>query len=97
MEKVFQGQVDVTHIHNPNKNRWIEFKADYTFVSDGDPFGRNTGKWSINELTKVLFIHSDIENDDSEWNLVIEGDKIIWTGIGNEWKENFKLIHIRES
>ncbi len=96
MESVFEGIKDVTEAHNPANNRWIEFKDDKTFVSDGDPYGRNTGTWHIDEETSILHIDSDIEDDDSEWDIQFEQEKVIWTGRGNAWKENFKLIHRRE-
>lgn len=44
MERVYEYDVDVTAKHNPKGDRWIEFKTDGSFVSDGEPFGRNTGR-----------------------------------------------------
>ena len=95
MEKVYEFGKDVSQKHNPDNNRWIEFEEDGTFVSDGDPFGKNTGRWKIDNSKSVLFIDSDVDDDDSQWNLTFDGDKMIWTGIGQSRKENTKLIHKR--
>ena len=96
MYKVYEYDKDVTEKHNPNNNHWIEFKADGTFVSDGDPFGRNTGRWKTDNKKSVLIIDSDTDNDDSEWNVTFEGNKMIWTGIGHPRKENTKLVHVKK-
>ncbi len=96
MYKVFEYEKDVTEKHNPANNRWIEFKTDGTFISDGDPFGKNAGRWKLDSEKSILYIDSDIDDDDSEWNITFEGDKMIWTGIGHPRKENAKLIHKRK-
>ena len=77
-------------------NRWIIFNDDGTFISGGDPFGKNTGKWKIDDNKSVLFIDSNIDDDDSEWNVKFNGDEMTWTGIGHPRKENTKLIHTRD-
>jgi hypothetical protein len=93
MEKVYEYDKDETEKHNPKKNRYVIFNADGTFVSDGDPFGRNTGKWTVDNKKSILFIDSDVDDDDSEWNVSFNGDETTWTGIGHPRKENTKLIH----
>ena len=95
MTKVLQHDNDVTAEHNPEGERWIEFRADKTFLSGGAPFGENTGSWSLKEGGKILFLDSSVENDDSEWDLHIMGDEMQWTGIGDPGKEAFTLIHSR--
>ena len=95
MEKVYEYDKNVTARHNPNNNRWIEFNKNGTFISDGDPFGRNTGKWEAIDERSVLVIYSDTEDDDSEWNVNFNNDEMVWTGIGNPRKENTRLIHKR--
>ena len=67
MEKVFEYGNDVTKKHNPKNNRWIRFNRDGTFVSDGDPYGRNTGRWTVENRDSILFIDSDVDDDDSKW------------------------------
>lgn len=97
MHKIYDGETDVTSEHNPKNNRWIEFKEDGSFESDGDPYGQNTGNWNIDAGKSILFINSDSDDDDSEWNISFKGDQTIWTGIGTPRKEGFKLIHRKES
>ncbi|WP_127122315.1 hypothetical protein [Chryseotalea sanaruensis] len=96
MEKVYEYDNDVTDNHNPENNRWIEFKTDGSFVSDGAPFGRNTGSWTADNNNSILYIDSEIDDDDSEWKVTFDHDQTIWTGIGHPRKENTKLIHKRK-
>jgi hypothetical protein len=96
MHEVYEYGNEVTEIHNPMGNRWIEFKEDGSFVSDGDPFGQNTGQWKADPETSVLYLDSDVEDDDSEWKISIVSDRMTWTGIGHPRKENTKLVHIRK-
>lgn len=97
LDKVYEYQADQSEKHNPIRNRWIEFMADGSFVSDGDPFGRNTGYWSVNLSDSTLFLDSQVDDDDSEWKVILEEDQMTWTGIGHPRKENTRIIHIRES
>ena len=93
MEKVYEYDNDMTEKHNPKNNRWIEFKVDGSFISDGEPFGRNTGRWTTDNENSILNIDSDVDDDDSEWKVTFDQDQTIWTGIGHPRKENTKLIH----
>lgn len=93
MEKVYEYGQDVTAKHNPSSNRYFKFNQDGTFLSDGDPFGRNTGRWKVDNEKSILFIDSDMEDDDSEWNITFKDDETIWTGIGHPRKENTRLVH----
>lgn len=96
MEKVYEYENDVTEKHNPAQDRWIEFKSDGTFVSDGQPFGRNTGRWTADNEASILYIDSDVDDDDSEWSVTFDKGLSTWTGIGHPRKENTKLIHKRK-
>lgn len=96
MEKVYEYDSDVTEKHDPKDERWIEIKADGTFVSDGEPFGRNTGRWSADNEKSLLFIDSEVDDDDSEWKVTFDQDHTTWTGIGHPRKENTKLVHKRK-
>ena len=92
MEKVYEYDQDVTSKHNPNNNRWIMFNEDGTFISDGDPFGRNTGRWTTDDENSTIFIDSDVDDDDSEWKVTLQNNTSIWTGLGQPRKENTKLV-----
>ncbi|MBX2963077.1 MAG: hypothetical protein KF687_11240 [Cyclobacteriaceae bacterium] len=96
MEKVYEYGNDETEKHNPNKDRWIEFRSDGSFVSDGEPFGRNTGHWTTDNNKSTLIIDSDIDDDDSEWKVTFEMDQMTWAGIGHPRKENTRVIHKRK-
>ncbi|MBN7799546.1 hypothetical protein J0A67_01670 [Algoriphagus aestuariicola] len=96
MEKVYEYENDVTEKHNPAQDRWIEFKSDGSFVSEGKPFGRNTGYWTADNEASILYIDSDVDDDDSEWSVAFDKNQTIWTGIGHPRKENTKLIHKRK-
>ena len=95
MERVMEYGEDETEKHNPAHDRWVEFKADGTFVSDGTPFGRNQGRWKLDQGRSILIIDSDVDDDDSEWNVSLLDDVMTWTGIGHPRKENTTLIHRR--
>ena len=97
MDKVYEYEKDVTEKHNPKNERWIEFKADGSFISDGEPFGRNTGRWTIDNEKSILFIDSDVDDDDSEWKVTFDNDQLIWIGIGHPRKENTKIVHKRKT
>ena len=92
MKQVFEEDQDVSSQHNPKNDRWIQFKADHTFLSDGSPYGRNTGKWSIND--SELFLDSDAgEGDDSYWIVDIEGQSMKWKGTRSDFTEKFSISH----
>ena len=97
MHKVLDGVIDVTSepAFNPENNRWIAFYDDSTFVSDGDPYGRNTGKWIISDSTSVLFLDSDTDvGDDSYWIVSFRGDTMIWKGTNSDFTSRFTVMHL---
>jgi hypothetical protein len=90
-----QGQ-DVTEEHDPYDERYVIFSADSTFVSDGRPYGRNTGVYDFNSENSTLFLDSDSgPEDDSQWKVIIKTDTMRWQGYGSEWANDFELIHVR--
>lgn len=95
MHKVIQEGRDVTAEHDPYEERFVVFNEDSTFISDGRPFGKNGGKFSI-DSEGTLFLDSDQgEQDDSYWTVKFDADTMIWQGVGTEWAENFQLIQVR--
>jgi len=97
MYKVFQNGEDVTKEHNPHHERYLIFKSDSSFESGGRPFGKNSGKYSLNKAGNKLFLDSDAgTEDDSYWNFTISYDTMYWQGYGSEWAENFQIIQIRK-
>lgn len=97
MDKVIMDQTnDVTSEHNPEGNRYIEFKADKTFKSGGDPHGENTGKWSLDQSTGELHIDSAVgEDDDSYWIISIENNQMKWQGTKGDFNRRFTIHHRR--
>ena len=92
------GNEDVTDEHNPQKNRYIIFKTDGTFESGGDPYGMNTGKWTLDRESKELYLDSDGgEDDDSYWITSIEAGKMHWQGARFDFSKRFQIYHIRKS
>jgi SpoIID/LytB domain protein len=93
MDKIILDSTDATEEHNPFNERTIMFKDDLTFISDGRPYGKNTGKWSIDENTFELFLDSDAgEEDDSYWIIEFKNEnRMIWKGNRSEFTERFKI------
>jgi hypothetical protein len=99
MERIVEDQTnDVTAEHDPSDNRYMQFFEGGTFESDGDPHGKNTGRWLIDAETAVLFIDSDAgEDDDSYWIVSIPGDSMHWQGTHFEFNSRFALDFQRAS
>lgn len=94
MHQVIQDGKDVSAEHNPEKDRYFIMNNDGTFESGGQPYGKNTGKYVFDTNAKTLFIDSDLgPEDDSNWNISFEDDKMIWQGYGTAWAERFQVIH----
>ena len=80
--------------HNPSNNRFIEFKEDGTFESGGDPYGKNTGKFYVNNHVKTLHLDSDVgPNDDSYWSITLEKGIMKWKGTGSEFAKEFVITY----
>ena len=93
MASIMQNGQDVSEQHNPKNNRWIDLQSDGTFISDGDPYGRNTGRWTINEQNMELFLDSDAgEGDDSYWIAEIKEDQVFLKGTRSDFTEQFGMV-----
>ena len=97
MDKVIMDTTDdVTSEHNPQGNRYISFNNDQTFKSGGDPYGENTGRWTLDGVSGELFLDSDAgEEDDSHWIITIDGDQMRWQGTNNAFNSRFVIHHNR--
>jgi hypothetical protein len=96
MISVIQNRDDVSETHNPKGNRFITFSNDGTFESGGDPYGKNTGKYFVNNLNYTLYLDSDAgPDDDSIWIVSFEGNYMQWQGQGNEFAEGFLIKYKR--
>lgn len=95
MGAIMQNGTDVSAQHNPNDNRWIELNPNGTFVSDGDPYGRNTGKWTFDGNTRELYLDSDVgEGDDSYWLLseTAGNGQMLLRGTRSEFTQQFSMV-----
>ena len=98
MNTVLDSGNDVTKEEpfNPEGNRWIEFKADGSYNSDGDPYGPNTGNWKLmgSGDSLEIFLDSDAgEGDDSYWLLSFEEEQMRWKGSRSSFTERFEIIY----
>ena len=84
MTKVTFANKNVSEEHNPGNNRTIAFAAG-RFLSEGDPYGKKIGQYSM--FSDTLFLDSSIEEDDRFWSVRFNRDTMIWTGIGTDWHE----------
>jgi len=97
MYRIIQDGQDVTTEHDPYDERYITFSEDSTFETGGRPYGTNTGKYIFNSEDHTLSLDSDAgPEDDSQWKVTFQGDRMHWQGVGSEWAEGFELIHLRK-
>lgn len=93
MDKVLERNANMSHIHNPHEDRWIQFYKNGFFESGGKPYGKNSGQYTLNTESKILYLDSDIgEDDDSQWQFSFSRRKMNWTGIGSERQRATKVL-----
>ena len=93
MVTVLEGNQDITPVHNPNNDRWIEFKEDGTFESGGGPQGENSGIYQVDNQANTLFLDSDAgDGDDSNWRLQFREHLLYMRGIGTNRQEMTTVI-----
>ena len=83
MERIYDGAQDVSILQNPERDRYITLRADGSFESGGQPYGRNTGRWTYDPASDVLALDSDQGADnDSRWRVSLRGDVMEWVSAG---------------
>jgi len=93
MQTVYVDGVEVTHQYIPDEKRWIEFNADFSFVSDGESFGRKKGTFTLDEDSGLLSFNLDIGfGEKSFWHVEFDGRNMIWTDRGNPMVDKIKII-----
>ena len=93
MHEVYRGQTEVSDQYIPDTHRWIEFKSDYTFVSDGRAYGRREGRFILDEDTGLLSFDMELGfNQQSFWQVEFDGQKMIWTDKGNPRTDRIKIV-----
>lgn len=98
MVTVLEGNQDITPIHNPDNDRWIEFRKDGTFSSGGGPQGANSGSYQVDNHANTLFLDSDAgDGDDSNWQLQFRDHLLYMRGIGTNRQEMTTVICERQT
>lgn len=96
MVKVVEKGNDITTKLNPNNDRWITFKEDLHFESGGTPYGSNTGTFTLDQEKGILSLFSNAgEGDNSQWQIRIAQDSMVWKGIGTERQENTLVYYLK--
>ena len=94
MDKVLEREANMSHIHNPHEDRWIRFYQNGSFESGGKPYGRNSGRYTLNTEKQIIYLDSDAgEDDDSKWQFSLSRQKMNWTGIGSERQRSTKILY----
>lgn len=96
MDRIYDDGADVSGTHNPAGDRFIILRADGRFESDGQPYGRNTGRWVYIPSTRELGLDSDAgPDDDSRWTVRLDGDRMEWRGAGSAYARRFLIVSRR--
>jgi hypothetical protein len=96
MVRVVESGQDISRALNPEGDRWIQFGEDLFFESDGTPYGRNTGTYTVDEEQMTLSLFSNAgEDDNSQWRISFRQDSLIWKGIGSPRQESTVVTYIK--
>ena len=95
---MFDDGADVSAQQNPDGDRYIDLRADGSFVSGGGPSGRNAGRWTYDPASRELGLDSDLGPDnDSIWLVVLrdDGAEMEWLGRGSEFARRIRITSRR--
>lgn len=96
MDRILDDGADVSDEHNPAGDRFITLRADGSFESGGQPYGRNTGRWIYDPAARELGLDSDAgPDDDSRWTVRLDGDRMEWHGVGSDFARRFTIVSLR--
>lgn len=96
MARVLDRGTDATDLHNPGGDRYVLLRADGTFESGGEPYGRNTGRWRLDPGYDELTLDSDLgAADDTFWIVTLDGDTMEWAGVRSETARRFRIVSRR--
>ncbi len=96
METITDAGRDVSAAHNPAGDRFIVLRADGQFESGGQPYGRNTGRWTYDPDSQTLGLDSDAgPEDDSRWVVRLHGNVMEWRGVGSDFARRFEITSRR--
>lgn len=81
--KITENNEDISSSIDNNAQRWIEFIADQSYESDGYPFGRYDGEYSLDEKSGILVLKSGTTNAKTmKWQISYDGEYLILNGTG---------------
>jgi hypothetical protein len=96
IQKILIYDEDVSAVQNPDKERWISFDREGRFASGGEPYGENSGTFSLGGDDHMLLLGSDAgAGDDSYWHIEISEDTLVMHGVGTERQNNSVVRLIR--
>lgn len=96
MDRIYDQGKDVSDEHNPAGDRYIVLRADGQFESGGQPYGRNTGRWTYDPASRELGLDSDAgPEDDSRWVVRLRGNEMEWSGVGSDYARRFRITSHR--
>ena len=96
IQSVYHENVEVTGHYIQGDHRWIEFDNDFTFVSDGESYGRKEGKFSFDENTGLLSFDLDLGlGQQSYWYVEMDGQRMNWADSRDSTAGKIKIILIR--
>jgi len=92
IEKVTENGQDITRSIDQQATRWIEFYSDGMYDSDGYPFGRYSGEYTLNgETGKLILKHPSEANKEMHWMVKYDGECLILSGTGRLEQYSFFL------
>lgn len=99
IEQVLRGKEDITGTDTLARNQRIEFNREGRYMSYTGTEMIDSGAYRINENTSRLYLQSDVEDSESEWNVWFspKGMMTIQLINGNKHAENFRYVYRRTS
>lgn len=93
MQTIYVDGTEVTSQYISNEKRWIDFNSDFTFISDGELYGKKEGTFTLDEGSGLLSFDLDLGfGEQSFWYVEFDGQKMIWTDRGNPKVAGIKII-----
>ena len=93
--KITENDMDISSTIDNNAQRWLEFISNDRYNSDGYPFGRYEGEYTLNENSGTLVLKSGSANTKSmTWQARYDGEYLILTGTGQFQHYKFFLSKV---
>jgi len=90
--KVTENDQDISSTIDINVQRWIHFISDDRYESDGYPFGRYDGEYSLDEISGELILKNGTSNEKGiKWIARYDGEYLNLKGSGRLMQYTFFL------